>query len=358
LLSHIEDPDVAIDTAMSRVRADVWNETKNKQLPWVNTSIIGEFDLNPTARPPVRTDVAAASPPAPDREAREDLLWESAQHSDLASDYRVYLEAYPSGVFAQMARNRIAALEPGAPAPVSRTSPPPGSGIPSLKDEAADEAAERALGLDPAARKEIQLRLTLLGFPAGVADGEFAEATRAAIREWQRSHGLDPSGWLGPLQYAELKSESESEYHHQRFVRTQAAPPPAPAIDAEPPAASPPQAALPPVSPPPAPAIEAQPPLAPLPTAPAVKAKPPTPPRRASLPPAPAIPAKPPEAPRVRKPIAETKRHPTDAAPVEPAPRAPTPPPPASAEIGPCVPGFHTVSSPTHLGYRCVQDGY
>ena len=49
LIDHLEDPGVPIDTVMNRVRSEVWETTNNRQLPWVNTSIIGEFSLNPRA---------------------------------------------------------------------------------------------------------------------------------------------------------------------------------------------------------------------------------------------------------------------------------------------------------------------
>jgi len=51
LLNHLEDAGVSIDIVMNRVRAEVWSETKNKQMLWVNTSIIGEFVLNPQVAP-------------------------------------------------------------------------------------------------------------------------------------------------------------------------------------------------------------------------------------------------------------------------------------------------------------------
>ena len=40
---------MSISTVMDRVREDVWTTTDKKQKPWVNTSIIGEFMLNPSA---------------------------------------------------------------------------------------------------------------------------------------------------------------------------------------------------------------------------------------------------------------------------------------------------------------------
>ena len=52
-LDHLFDPGVTIDTVMSRVRNEVWEKTGHHQLPWVNTSLIGEYELNPHSPPAV-----------------------------------------------------------------------------------------------------------------------------------------------------------------------------------------------------------------------------------------------------------------------------------------------------------------
>ncbi len=238
LLDHIEDPGVSIDTVMSRVRSEVWDETKNRQLPWVNTSIIGEFELNPAIpnKEPASAAVAipAAATAAPDRRTEENLLWDSAQRSNLPADYQAYLDVYPAGFFAAMARNRIAALGPQA---TPRSGPAGGEAPPlTVQSEVGAEETERALGLDLAARKELQQRLLVLGLDVGLADGEFGEKTRIAIGEWQKRHGAAPSGYVGPLQYAALKSESEPLY--RRFLAavapTQAPTPARPPVRAAP----------------------------------------------------------------------------------------------------------------------------
>ena len=100
-LSHLFDSGVTIDTVMSRVRNDVWEKTGHHQLPWVNTSLIGEYELNPqpTSEPVVESakpSTSLAEPLADSRQAQENLLWESAQHSNLGADYQAYLSAFPS----------------------------------------------------------------------------------------------------------------------------------------------------------------------------------------------------------------------------------------------------------------------
>jgi len=39
--------------------------------------------------------------------------------------------------------------------------------------------------------------LNLNGYPCGLADGIFGKATESAVRDFQRSRGLDPDGIIG-----------------------------------------------------------------------------------------------------------------------------------------------------------------
>ena len=58
---------------------------------------------------------------------------------------------------------------------------------------------EEGLGLDGAARRQIQLGLRSAGFDPGGADGLFGPRTRSAIRSWQSSRGGRATGYLdGP----------------------------------------------------------------------------------------------------------------------------------------------------------------
>jgi len=233
-LDHVADPGVSIDTVMNRVRTEVWEKTKHNQLPWVNTSLIGDYALNPQASSEGAADVekvsGAPSSPVPtnEKQSHEDLLWESAQHSNLSADYQAYLDAFPDGLFAQMARNRIASLQgAGASgtaqaAETSAPAEPVGSSEKEFKSEIGTVETEKALNLTPANQKEIQQRLIVLEFYKGPANGALDSSTRSAIAAWQQSRGLAPTSFLGPLQLAALRAESESMY--QRYL----AAPPAP----------------------------------------------------------------------------------------------------------------------------------
>ncbi|MBL8588228.1 MAG: caspase family protein [Methylobacteriaceae bacterium] len=251
LLRHIETPGVSIDTVMNRVRAEVWDSTKNKQMPWVNTSIIGEFILNPGAQVAAlqpaaqpQTAISGAAPPAPpiaaapDRVTMENRFWESAERGNTVDDYRAYLDAYPNGIYAAMARSRVARLDTRAPqtqqqavapaaAPLAAPASPAAAPVPTidvaaLKAETGTMQSEQALKLDLAQRKEVQARLNALQFAAGAENGKFAEKTRKAIADWQKSRDLAATGWLGKLQLAALNEQSESPYQRAREAQRMA----------------------------------------------------------------------------------------------------------------------------------------
>ena len=255
-LDHLFDAGAPIDTVMSRVRNEVWEETGHRQLPWVNTSLIGEYELNPqpTPGPAAESETPAAGPTgfaADPRQAQENLLWESAQHSDLPADYQAYLSAFPSGVFAQMAKNRIASMESArtsapmtstpatstpatsapatsAPAPAPQTlamTEEAGPKNDALKDSVATAETERTLNLGAAGEKEVQQRLRALDFYAGPETGALDPATRSALADWQKKSGFAPTSFLDSPELAALKADSETEY--QKLLAAQPAAEPA-----------------------------------------------------------------------------------------------------------------------------------
>ncbi|MFD0982015.1 peptidoglycan-binding protein [Tropicimonas aquimaris] len=112
------------------------------------------------------------------RQDRQD--WTAARKAGTVTAYRAYLEAHPDGARAETARERIEALE----------------GAGSEADKAA-QAAEAALQMTPTSRMVIERRLEQLGHDPGLVDGTFDDDTRAAIRRFQRSRGLQPTGYVG-----------------------------------------------------------------------------------------------------------------------------------------------------------------
>jgi hypothetical protein len=200
LIDHLADVDVPVETAMQRVRTDVWMSTRKQQLPWVNTSIIGEFDLNPAPKD------------------AETLLWRSAEQSNVASDYQAYLDAFPTGLFAATARRRIALLS--GPAAVHASS----DETKVAAVESGPETVERQLGLDLSGRKALQRRLFVLKYDVGPIDGAFGDQMRVAVKDWQKKRGFSPTGYFDAVEVAALKSDGDAT--EQSSVRSTRASPP------------------------------------------------------------------------------------------------------------------------------------
>jgi uncharacterized caspase-like protein/peptidoglycan hydrolase-like protein with peptidoglycan-binding domain len=241
LLKHIETPEVSITTVMDRVRADVWEATGKKQKPWTNSSIIGEFKMNPTLKlaavdPSVTIKAidgavplpAVAAPVGLDRAQMDVRMWETAERGNSPGDYKAYLDAFPTGQFAAFAKNRLAKLDPAAPvAPaVSRDTAAQSAGVSdeALKGEASSAETEAALKLSAKDRRELQRRLTLAGFKPGKASPNFGPSQRGAIKEWQTTRAIAATGFLAPLQLKALRAQTEPAYQRALAEEPKAAP--------------------------------------------------------------------------------------------------------------------------------------
>ena len=75
---------------------------------------------------------------------------------------------------------------------------------PGAPDRSDDVVEERLLSLNLEERREVQRRLTALGYRTYGFDGNFGRNTRAALAEWQRDEGLRASGYLTADQFRRL----------------------------------------------------------------------------------------------------------------------------------------------------------
>ncbi|POF29275.1 caspase family protein [Roseibium marinum] len=241
LIRHIDTPNVSIQTVMTRVTGDVFDETEKRQRPWVNASLIGEVFLNkqavaaaPTTEVASLGNTATTTPQAPavNQAAvntatqntisweREKLVWETVKDSNNVADYKSYLETYPNGTFAGFARNsikrlesqsQVASLNPAGTAPqtgtgIVATLPDPQKAIPGT------QATEDSLGWNRTARREVQARLNLSGHNVGNPDGAFGPKTRAGVAAWQTQNGIVPTGYFTAAQYAFLTTQTAVQY--------------------------------------------------------------------------------------------------------------------------------------------------
>ena len=190
---------------MTKVRAQVNEETSKGQLPWGHTNLIGSVYLNP-AKAPGNTTEAPNTPAQTTTAASEVELefWRSIKDSNKVEEYNAYLTNYPSGTFKTIALSRIAALQDG-PSNATRNLTT-GAIDEAIFSEEATQVTEDQLSLDKGQRRDVQRRLTGLGFDTKVT-GKFDEPTRAVITRWQAARGYPKTGYLNAMQHKALQSE-------------------------------------------------------------------------------------------------------------------------------------------------------
>jgi uncharacterized membrane protein YgcG len=208
LIAHIATPGVEIQQAMTEVRAQVNEETNKGQLPWGHTNLIGSVYLNPAPVPAPGAAASTASAPAAVASSSpgtdvELEFWRSVKESNKPEELNAYLTSYPNGQFKSLALARIASLENG-PSTTTRNLT---TGIdPATFTEESNQTTEDQIGLDKGQRRDVQRRLTGLGFDTKV-NGKFDDDTRSVIRRWQAARGYPSSGFLNKLQHKALLTE-------------------------------------------------------------------------------------------------------------------------------------------------------
>ncbi|MGB6399855.1 MAG: caspase domain-containing protein, partial [Bradyrhizobium sp.] len=162
LIAHITQPGVEIQQAMTEVRAQVNEETGKNQLPWGHTNLIGSVYLNPAAAPAGKTGEASAPavPAAPVSDVELEF-WRSVKDTNKPEELNAYLTSYPNGNFMSLALARIAALQDG---PSTTTRNLTTAIDPATFSQEADQTSEDQIGLDRRQRRDVQHRLTGLGF--------------------------------------------------------------------------------------------------------------------------------------------------------------------------------------------------
>ena len=108
LLKQMRVPGLSVTDMFMRVRAEVMKQTGSKQVPWEASSLVGAFYFagsSSDSTPVMNTSRI-------DPTAFELSYWDTIKNSTSADDFKAYLERYPQGQFVELAKNRIATLQP------------------------------------------------------------------------------------------------------------------------------------------------------------------------------------------------------------------------------------------------------
>jgi len=173
---------------MTDVRRSVYKATNGQQLPWTNSSLLGQFYFK----------APAAGAVDPRQKARDEKLarleadakaWEAVRNSTDPATIRNVLATLSNGPYAELARARLATLE--------AESKQAGQSVEvALADKGNARAASADSGgpdarPDPALIRSIQKELQRAGCDPGAADGMWGRKSRSALGEFSRNSGVD-----------------------------------------------------------------------------------------------------------------------------------------------------------------------
>ncbi|WP_081709704.1 caspase family protein [Mesorhizobium erdmanii] len=236
LARHLTEPGVEIQSALTRVRGEVTETTQGRQRPWHNASLGREVFLGkpvaaatPTAPSAAGgSNVAATSAPIPVTSDPaswevEQRLWDEASKHNSGPFYQAYLDQFPDGRFATVARlnidelndptarnRQVAALDANQANASSGSAIPASVSIPDeVKHTPGSQLTENAIGLDRQGRIDLQLRIEALGNELGRIDGNLGSQTRQAIGVWQAGNGLPQTTYLTREQLALLVIQTD-----------------------------------------------------------------------------------------------------------------------------------------------------
>lgn len=105
LARAIRQPGLPVEEVFKQVRTAVRKQSNNQQTPWENTALEGQFAFN--GQP--------SSAGRPDAATLDLAFWESVKASNYPADLQAYLSQYPDGIFANLAKGRIAQLRASGP---------------------------------------------------------------------------------------------------------------------------------------------------------------------------------------------------------------------------------------------------
>ncbi|MGX5799767.1 caspase family protein [Bradyrhizobium sp. Arg314] len=233
LAKHLTEPGVEIQSALTRVRGEVTEATQGRQRPWHNASLGREVFLGkPTSQTAATLVTGAAettAAPAPAQASSEapsweveQRLWDEASKKNAVPYYEAYLDQFPNGRFATVAKLNIDQLKDPATGKqvaaldANDANVNPGSAVRTsvgitdeMKQTQGTELTESAIGLDRNGRIDLQLRIEALGNELGQVDGNLGPRTRQAIGVWQGKNGLPPTTYLTHEQLAFLVIQTD-----------------------------------------------------------------------------------------------------------------------------------------------------
>jgi uncharacterized protein (TIGR02145 family) len=109
ILKYIDKPGIPIELLFKNIKQGVVSQTKERQRPWTNSDIIGDFFfVLPDGSKPTTT--VTTTPTVQPKEAGpvEQELWNEVVKDGSKEYYELYLKEYPNGAFTALAYDKLA----------------------------------------------------------------------------------------------------------------------------------------------------------------------------------------------------------------------------------------------------------
>jgi len=112
LVTVLREPGLSIDQVFNRVRDQVQQISRGKQLPWSTTSVTGEFYFKVTVEGSVSIPPRESSVPPRDLSGERELaFWNSIKDENDEALLRGYLRTFPAGAFVNIAKAKLNRLK-------------------------------------------------------------------------------------------------------------------------------------------------------------------------------------------------------------------------------------------------------
>jgi len=187
LLAHLTTPGLDVRQAFGQVRDDVMKATDNKQEPYVYGSLGGSqmalVSLTTTTPAPAAPSSAPVAAD-PNLQMRQD--YEFAERVGTRQAWTYFLQHYPDGFYANLAKAQLdkltaSASSPGTTAPAAPVQPQPTTQVAALPTDASRTAINP---VDLA--RSVQTELKRVGCYSGAVDGSWSTGSQRALDQFNK----------------------------------------------------------------------------------------------------------------------------------------------------------------------------
>jgi len=107
LLDYMKQPGIPVENVFKKVRIGVMKDTEGKQVPWENSSLLGDFYFTESNKTNINKQTIAQQE---NTDQFEMQFWNSVEKANSLPLYNAYIKKYPQGHFVEIAKIQIQQL--------------------------------------------------------------------------------------------------------------------------------------------------------------------------------------------------------------------------------------------------------